>query len=283
MRENAAIDAAQAQSLIGGAFRITPLAFLPVIMVFALSMRRVSGFISLMASAIFAVLLAAFTQPELVRSIAGDPTLNYAVATFKTGVQVFATGFHLNTGDPAVDRLFSGGGTFAMFETIWLILVAAAFGAIVEHSGMIQRLIAPVARWANNDAKLIFATGATTAGLNVFTADPYVSIVLAARMYRDGFMRQRLRPAILSSMIADSGSIISPLIPWNVHGAFIAGALGIGVLEYAPFAFFCFLTPLVTLGMAYLYFRRDKLPKETNPAESYGAEPDPLPQPQLSA
>jgi NhaC family Na+:H+ antiporter len=279
----APIDPALVQRTIGSVFNISPLAFLPVVLVFVLSSLRLSGFITLMASAIFAVVLAGFTQPALITSIANDPSLGYLGAVFKVGVDTFATGFKLNSEVPELNRLFSGGGTLAMFETIWLILVAASFGAITEHSGMIQRVIAPVIQWAKTSTRLVFATMFSTSALNVLTADPYVSIVLVSRMYREGFMQQKLKPVALSTLIADSGSIISPIIPWNVHGAFIAGALGIGVLEYAPFAFFCYLTPLVTLVMAFLYFRKEKLSPATDAEQTYGDPPPTVVEPKLSA
>lgn len=36
-------------------------------------------------------------------------------------------------------------------------------------------------------------------------------------------------PVTLSTVIADSGTMFSFTIPWNVHGAFAIGALGIGM------------------------------------------------------
>lgn len=279
------VDPARVQSIISQSYNISLLAFLPVLLIFVLSSLHLSGFITLMLSAIASVIIAAFTQQPLITSVANDPNLPYAGAVLKVGIETFATGFHLNSGVPEMDQLFSGGGTFAMFETIWLILIAASFGAVAEHTGMIQRVIAPVINWTRGASALITATSLTTMGLNVFAADPYVAIVLTARMYRDAYIRQQLAPVVLSTVIADSGSIFSPIVPWNVHGAFVAGALGVGVLAYAPFAFLCYLSPLVTIVLGFVYSNKKTLPQKADAEAVYGEEPadEELPSPQLSA
>lgn len=279
------VDPAQVQSVISQSFNISLVALLPLILIFVLSSLRLSGFITLMLSAIASVIIAGFTQPALIISIANNPELPYVGAVLKTGIEVFSTGFHLDSGIPEMDKLFSGGGTIAMFETIWLILVAASFGAITDHTGMIQRVIAPVIKFAKSTSALITAALLTTFGLNVLAADPYVSIVLTAQMYRDAFISKKIKPVALSTAIADGGSIASPIIPWNVHGAFVGGALGISVLTYAPFAFMCYLSPLVTIALAYITLRKENLPAGADAEVVYGRElkEEELPELQLSA
>jgi len=279
------VDPARVQSVISQSFNISLLAFVPVILIFVLSSLRLSGFLTLMLSSIAGVILAALTQPSLITSIADQPNLPYLGAVLKTGIEIFAHGFHLDSGVPQMDQLFSGGGTFAMFETVWLILVASSFGAIASHTGMIQRVIEPVIKLAKSASALIAASVLTVFGLNVLAADAYVSIVLTAQMYREAFISKKFKPVTLSTAIADGGSIASPIIPWNVHGAFVGGALGVSVLSYAPFALLCYLQPLTTIVMAYIVIHKETLPAETDAESVYGEElkEDELPEPQLSA
>ncbi len=276
------VDPSVVQGTISQYYNVSLLALIPVILVFVLSGLRFSGFLSLMLSAIAAVILAAFTQQQLIIRLAGDPNLIYPKAVYKVAVDTIASGFHLTSGNEQLDGLFSGGGTLAMFETIWLILVAASFGAITDYTGMVQRLMEPVIRWAKGTASLMFTTAASSLGLNALAADPFVSIVLSARMFRDSYIKARLKPEALSSTIADSGTIASAVIPWNVHGAFVVGALGVGT-AYAPYAFMCYLSPVVAVAMGMLFPRQNELPQESNVEEIYGNETKHLPDPQLSA
>jgi NhaC family Na+:H+ antiporter len=171
-----------------------------------------------------------------------------------------------------------------MLGTVWLILVAASFGAVADLTGMIQQVIAPVVNKMRRVTTLIVATVFTSIGLNVFAADPYVSIVLAARMYRETYIKFKLKPVTLSTVIADSGTIFSYIVPWNVNGAFAIGALGIG-LTYAPYAFLAYLSPLVTIVLAFVYLNKKTIPADEDAKTVYGTELDDaeLPAQRLSA
>ena len=102
-------------------------------------------------------------------------------------------------------------------------------------------------------------------------------------MYREAYISRRLKPVVLSTTMADWGTIFSAIIPWNVHGAFVASALGMSVITFAPYAFMCYLSVIVTVAIGFLYFRRDRLPSEEDAEAIYGKEPDKLLSPQLSA
>ena len=272
------VDQAQIQNTISQYFNVSLLSFLPVVLIFVLSAFRFSSFLCLMLPAIAAVILAAFTQQDLIVSLAGDPSLSYFEAVLKVGIDTLANGFHLNSGNESLDTLFVGGGTAGMLTTIWLILVAAAFGAVADYTGMLARVIQPVINWTKGPATLILATMLTSIGLNTLAADPYVSIVLISRMFRGEYIKERLQPVALSTSIADSGTIFSGLIPWNVNGALFAGTLGIAALAYAPYAFLLYLTPLITLVIGFLYFRKDRLPSDDDATAVYGEEPTELPE-----
>ena len=76
-------------------------------------------------------------------------------------------------------------------------------------------------------------TGTVALGLNVIASDQYIAIVLPARMFRVEFDRRGLLPVVLSRAVGNSGSVTSPLIPWNSCGAYMAAALGVPTLSYA--------------------------------------------------
>jgi NhaC family Na+:H+ antiporter len=237
-----------------------------------------------MLSAVVAVIIAAFTQPDLIKSVADDPNLPYTVAVVKAGIETFATGFQLDSGVKQMDQLFSGGGTVGMLSTVWLILVAASFGAVTDLTGMIQRVIAPVIKRVQKITSLIVATSLNSIGLNIFAADPYVSILLSARMFRETYIKHKIKPVTLSTVIADSGTMFSFIVPWNVHGAFAIGALGLG-LSYAPYAFLSYLSPLVTMVLAFVYLNKKTIPDDEDPQTVYGTEMEDaeLPAQRLSA
>ena len=266
------VDPAQVQGVVTQYFNVSLWAFVPVILIFALSMLRFSAYMSLMIPAIVAVILAGFTQHDLIVSLAADPSLSYFQAALKVGIDVLAHGFHLQSGVEQIDKIFAGGGATGMLTTIWLLLVAASFGAVTDHTGMLQRVMTPIINWAKGPFKLILVTMLTSMGLNVITADPFVSIVLSARMFREQYMKERLKPVVQSTAMADSGNIFSNIVPWNVHGAIFAATLGLGTAVWAPYTFTAYLTPIVSIVIAYMTFRKDRLPENADAAQVYGEE-----------
>ena len=272
------IDVDQVQSTISEAFNVSLWAFIPVISIFALSMLRFSAFLSLTLSAIVAVVIASFTQNDLIRSLADDPDLSYFEAVAEVGIDTFANGFALNSGVDQLDSLFAGGGVASMLTTVWLILVAAAFGAVVGSTGMLHRIIAPVIAKCSGPTSLVLTTMLSSIGLNLATADPYTSVVLTGNMYRDEYKQQRLKPQLLSASMADSGTVMSHIIPWNLHGAIFAGTLGIAIAKWGPWTLFAYVTPVITFLMVRFYFlHKDRLPTDAEAEQAYAtppAEPD---------
>ena len=73
-------------------------------------------------------------------------------------------------------------------------------------------------------------------------------------------MQARLEPYVESASIAGSGSFFSPLIPWNVHGAFVAGTPGFAVMEYAQYAVLLWIPPIILILIGIAKFNRDRIP-----------------------
>jgi NhaC family Na+:H+ antiporter len=102
---------------------------------------------------------------------------------------------------------------------------------------------------------MVLAVTGSGIGLNVIAGDQYVADVLPARMYRDEFARRGLAPEVLSRAVEDSGTVTSPLVPWNTCGAYISGVLGVSTAAYFPFCFFNLLSPLLDVLYGFLGFK----------------------------
>src|SRR5436190_5235004 len=73
----------------------------------------------------------------------------------------------------AIDTLFSRGGMASLLTTIWLVLAALSFAAIMEHAGFLERLLPQVLARAVEDS------GTVTSVLVPWnTCDAYISGVL---------------------------------------------------------------------------------------------------------
>jgi Na+:H+ antiporter, NhaC family len=253
-----AFDTATAQAALTSQFFISPLNLLPLVLLIVLSLRRVPPFLAIFACAVFAGVLAWFTQPAVVAAFAGE-SAGPVVAGIKSLYQAMATGFTLDSGIPQVDALFSGGGMASMLTTIWLILGALSYAAVVEHAGFLERLIEPVVERARSTGRLIASVIGTAIGLNIVAGDQYVADVMPSRVYRSVFAERGIAPRMLSRTVEDSGTVTSALVPWNSCGAYMAGVLGVATGAYLPYAFFNLLSPLISLIYGFTGFRIERI------------------------
>jgi NhaC family Na+:H+ antiporter len=121
------------------------------------------------------------------------------------------------------------------------------FGGVMEHTGLLQRIVDALMKGVRGTGSLIATTVFTCIGMNIIAADQYISIVLPGRMYRLEFRRRGLAPQNLSRTLEDAGTMTSALVPWNTCGAFMAATLGVPTLTYLPYAFVNLLNPLTAI------------------------------------
>jgi len=265
-------DTAAAQATLAGEFNISLLNLLPLVLLVILSLRRVPSFLSIFSCALFAGLLSWFTQPELVRAFVGGDA-SVLVTDIKALYLAMANGFVSNTGVPQIDQLFSRGGMSSMLSTIWLVLGALSYAAIMERAGFLDRLITPIVQRAKSTGALIAAVVGTAIGLNILAGDQYVAIVMPSRVYRLVFQQRGIAPRVLSRTVEDSGTVTSPLVPWNSCGAYMAGVLGVATISYLPYCFFNLFSPVISLIYGFTGFRIERVP--TPDASAGGPSPAP--------
>ena len=235
-------------------FNISVIALLPLAVVLYMAYKKVPPLPTILFGALLGGVMAVILQPEGVLRFADSPDLSRGIAMTKGVWLALSDGFVSTTGVAEVDALLTRGGMSSMLVTIWLIVTALAFGAVLEHTGMLQRLIDGALSRAKSTGSLVTTVVFSCIGINIVAADQYIAIVLPGKMYRAEFARRKLDPKNLSRIIEDSGTLTSPLVPWNTCGAYMAATLGVATLAYLPFAFFNLINPVVSIVYGFTGF-----------------------------
>ena len=165
----------------------------------------------------------------------------------------------------------------SMMDTVALIVCALSFGGIMEKTGMLNTLAGALLKRVKGRGSLIATTLFSCLGANAVAPNQYMSIVIPGRMYKKAFEERGLDPKNLSRVLEDSGTLTSPLIPWNTCGAFMWATLGVHPLAYLPYAFLNLLTPLVSLFYGFTGFTMTKTsggPAAEQPVERPGMRDD---------
>jgi len=252
--DNSASDLAVTMQLIQDTFTINPFMLLPVIALLVMAQKRLPPIPTILAGAFSGVILALLFQQSAVLSLAGD-TQNVFLGLFKGTWQTLFDGFSLSSGNETLDDLMTRGGMSSMLNTVWLILCAMVFGAVMDHTGLLHCLVNYALSFVHSTGSLITTTILTCIGANIITSDQYISIVLPGRMYKMEFQNRNLDAKNLSRCLEDAGTMTSPLIPWNTCGAYMAGTLGVATFSYLPYCFFNLICPIVAVIYGYTNFK----------------------------
>jgi len=257
------ISAAQGDSLgaeaiaqtLDASLNITPWLLLVPLAVLVMVVRKVPALPAIFVGVLLGAIFALIFQPEQVARIGG----NGDFALYK-GIMMASFGdIEIVTGDAMLDSLLSSSGISGMLGTIWLIMSSMMFGGAMEASGFLQRITAALMSKAKSVTGLIGTTAGTCIFSNATTSDQYLAIVVPGRMFTDTYKERGLAPQNLSRTLEDTGTVTSVLVPWNTCGAYHASVLGVATMSYAPFTFFCLISPLMTMVAAATQYKMAKI------------------------
>ena len=242
--------------LLTSNFNISPFLLLVPVVVIGLVVMKVPAIPGLFAGAILGGITAMITQGASFSDVLGSLHYGYSVDGLSDVIsanpifQSIIANLDPDTADGILGKftsLVDGGGMDSMMWTISLILCAMTFGGVMEKTGMLEALASVILKFAKSTGLLVTSVVLTAIGMNVLAGDQYLSIVIPGRMFKQAFDDRGLAPKNLSRCLEDSGTLSSPLIPWNTCGAFMIATLGLTPWTYVPFCFLNLINPLVSI------------------------------------
>ena len=241
-------------SILQSQFNLSLWLLLPLFIVFFMAVKKIPAIATIFIGGLLGGVFAIIFQSDKIM-VGVDSDLSSTSHVLTTVWSALFDGYQSNSGNEVIDDLLSRGGMSSMLNTIWLIITALSFGAVLEHTGLLQRIVSSILSMVHSTGSLIASTVVTCIGCNILTADQYMAIVLPGRMYKVEFEKRGLDPRNLSRTLEDSATMTSALIPWNTCGAFMASTLGVATLAYLPFAFFNYLNPIISVIYGYTGFK----------------------------
>ncbi|NIO49525.1 MAG: Na+/H+ antiporter NhaC [Candidatus Aminicenantes bacterium] len=230
-------------STIKSNFFIHPILLLPPILVIVMVVKKIPPLPALLGGTVLGGIFAMISQSKSLAQV----------------IQAAQSGYVSQSGVKMVDDLLTRGGLESMMTTVALIICALSFGGIMEKTGMLEALARSLLDRVKRTGSLVATTIFSCVGMNAIASDQYIAIVIPGRMYKNAFDELGLHPKNLSRCLEDSGTLTSPLIPWNSCGAFMHATLGVNPLLYLPYAFLNLSNPLVSLFYGYTGITMEKL------------------------
>ena len=151
-----------------------------------------------------------------------------------------------------MNELLESGGILGMMNSVAMTIIAMMFGGIMEGTHQLEVIVNQLKKLAKGPAGLVTLTEITCVLSNMTMPEQYISIVVPGRMYAEEYRKMGLHPSVLSSALEGAGTVTSALVPWNTCGVYIKDTLSITVPEYAPFAMFNWLMPVINAACAWV-------------------------------
>ena len=246
------------QQTLQQTFYISPMLLMVPVCTGLLIAMRLPSMVVLFLATLMGALTAAFTQGNLLDVIAGTDLEGFSQRLRGALIVVYGK-TNLDTGVPELNDLVATRGMAGMLDTIWLIICAMLFGAAMTATGMLDTIMKALIRLVKGVVSLVATTAFTGVFLNIVSADQYLSIILSATMFGPTYKRYGLEPRLLSRTCEDSATVCSVLIPWNTCGMTQSHVLGVSTLIYAPFCFFCYLSPIMTVIASTFLKKKNRL------------------------
>ena len=237
------------QELISNHFNVSLWLLIVPVAVVVMVARGLPAMPALILGIFLAVLAVPIFQWDyLVFALEGGVTFSNSYSLI---LNILASGFSIESGAVMTDQLFNRGGMASMMDILFLVFTAMIFGGVMEASGMLQSLAGATISKVKSIGGLVASTLASCLFVNISAANQTMAIIIPARMFALTFKEFNLHPKTLSRACEDAGTVTAPLIPWNTNAVFCASALGVATIDYLPYVFFAFISPMVSLYLAY--------------------------------
>ena len=220
-------------------------AVLPFFLLVILALMRVNAIYTIICTIIAAL---------IVTYIHSSPDIGELGGYFFSG---YKPAENLELGE--VGGMLSRGGVNSMFFTQTIVILALSLGGLLKALGILPALLLGIKDGLTTSGRAVAAAAMSALSINVLIGEQYLSLLLSGTAFRPVFERLNLHPKNLSRTLEDAGTVINPLVPWSVSGVFISQALGVPVLDYLPYAFFCYLSFFLTIIFGYTGFTISKL------------------------
>ncbi len=220
---------------LGGHMNMNIIVFLPMIVLFALNIKKVPAIPAMMFGSIIAIVIAISVQK----------------IPFRDALIVLNYGYVANTGVEIVDNLLSRGGIQSMMWTFSLAFIAISLGGVLQKIKVLSTLVEGFISKINNPGLIATVVIMTTTMFCALLGEVYLAIILSGNLYSEEFEKKGIKASMLSRFLEEGGTLTQIFVPWTTGAAFMASTLGVSTLEYAPYAFLNYINPIISIALSF--------------------------------
>lgn len=220
---------------------------LPILLLLALIMSK-------KVSTIFAFLIS-YISSILIYIAVGLPASKI--------VSLSLTGFHSPVKDIAL--LIDGSGIQSMLAVPFIILCSAYLNDLLNYTGLINRALNTFSENISNRRELYHKTAILSIIVTTISCNQSLTAIITGEHFQEHYKRMSLSSSLLARTIADSGSIIITIIPWNLNALVAASITGVTTFQYTPYTVYVLIALMMTFLIPMLTFlNKESIPNKVS-------------------
>lgn len=227
--------AAGAVGVIRQAFGNSPLPLLCFVLLISLALFRVPTLQSLLVTLAVSVLLA-------LVSGSADGRMLLSAAVYGAAQDT----------SPVRELLF-GGGILQMIDTLRIIICAALLSGALQVSRIPEKAVSWVLRYVKQPVWVMLTVLLTDLLLCIAAASQLLGLTILGVVLKPVFENLGLTKYDLAGIFADTEVVFCPIPPWGGIAVLTQTMLAGG---YAPYAVFCWLSPLIAIARLLFLSRK---------------------------
>lgn len=218
-------------------FQISMITLLPIVVLFGSILLKVRTIFSLGLGVITAIVIAAFFQ-----NLPGVEVL-----------QNLAFGYHHS--GAGLEEILRGGGIFTMWQLFIFITLASMMNGILDKTQLFKLFMKKMFEKASSLTSYTTRTVLIGTIFAIVGGNQSFPVMLAGRSLKDTWVDAGYQKEDLGRVVCDSALVTSGLVPWNMLAILSAAAIGVPTLDYALYAAFLWLGPIMTIAVSFFYRR----------------------------
>jgi Na+:H+ antiporter, NhaC family len=215
-------------SEITNAFKVSPIALLPIFPILILAFLRVEVKLTMLVSILSAIAISISLQGYTTIQI-----LRFAIL-----------GYSLPQTTPLHD-IFMGGGIISMLKVSVIVIVSTALAGIFTGTKTLK-IVEVYLKKAKSRSGLFLGTIIIGIASAAFGCTQTIAILLTEQLVRHKYEQENLDSYQLAIDLENTAVVLSPLIPWNV-ASFVPATLLMTDSDFIPYAPYLYLLPLISL------------------------------------
>lgn len=227
--------AAHIRKILFQEFRMGIPSLVPITFLLTLLLLRRPAMLSMLASSISALVIAVLCQGTDIYD----------------AMNIFWSGYTIETGDLLLDAALSRGGVRSMLDASCIVLFASGIIGALGKTNILNVIVIPMLKRVKSATQLvavsqIIAVAGSLVGTYTF------AMLIAGSLMLPAYKKFKLHPVNLSMTVCATSIPTTMLVPWNASCIYIVTLFGIELHSFAPYALLAYLVPAMTFCCAAL-------------------------------